>query len=234
MVPSRSRKTTGRKAFASGKALAPYARSLGAVARNQQRMGRFKGALDRNASHATMIDGACAEKTGAALHWIANQRELRRHGFGAFGGGGGVYTHTRNSDCARDVHRSGIIADKEAAGREQRGKFTDFSRADQVAGAMAHRANNARRHPIFLWCAEKYDVRLERTDQPVRERRVAFRFPALRGPVSRAGSESNPDCILAHSCSKQALQSPLSILVRHADADFIDVGQAFQPSSAAD
>src|ERR1700739_859465 len=117
MVPSRSRKTAGRKAFPSGKALAPNARSFGVVAsrrsRDQQRMGRFKDALDGNARHATMIDGAFAKKAGAALHWLANQRELRRHGLSALGIAGAEYADHRNSDGARDVHRSGIIADKE-------------------------------------------------------------------------------------------------------------------------
>ena len=181
-----------------------------------------------------MIDGTFAEKAGAALHWLANQRELRGHGPGAFGIAGAEYADHRNSDGARDVHGSGIIADKQAAGGKQRGKFTDFRRADQVAGAMAHRADDARRHLILLRRAEKYHVGVERRNQPVGERGVAFRFPAFCGTVSRAGSESNPDSILARSRSKQALQCFLPILVRHADADLIDVGQAFQPSGPAE
>src|SRR5580704_3819473 len=113
MVPSRSRKTAGRKAFASGKALAPNARSFGAVAsrqprhqRRQKRLGGFKHALDRNARHATMIDGTFAQKAGAALHWLANQRELRSHGPRGFGIARAEYADHRNSDGARDVHRS--------------------------------------------------------------------------------------------------------------------------------
>jgi hypothetical protein len=116
MVPSRSRKTAGRKAFASGKALAPNARSFGAVAsrqpRRQKRLGGFKHALDGNARHATMIDGTFAKKAGAALHRLPNQRELWGHGPSAFGIAGAEYADHRNSDGAGDVHRSGIIAYK--------------------------------------------------------------------------------------------------------------------------
>src|SRR5438445_13625562 len=85
MVPARSRKTAGRKAFASGKALAPNVGALDAIAGHQHRSRGFKDALDGDARHATMVDGALAEKTGAAIHRFANQRELWCHGQSSFG-----------------------------------------------------------------------------------------------------------------------------------------------------
>src|ERR1700730_1610738 len=106
MVPSRSRNTAGRKAFASGKAFTPKARTFHAVAGRQRKAGGFEDALDRDARHATMVDGAFAEKTGTAIDGLANQGELRGHGSSALGIGGAEYADDRDSYRAGDVHGS--------------------------------------------------------------------------------------------------------------------------------
>src|SRR5260370_30427036 len=104
MVPSRSRKTAGRKAFVSGKALAPYARAFEAIARGQQRLRGFKDAIDRDARHAAMVNRTFAKKTGTAINRLANQGELRCKGPSAFWIVGTEYAHNRNPDSRGDLH----------------------------------------------------------------------------------------------------------------------------------
>src|SRR5260370_10947839 len=224
MLPSRSRKTAGRKAFVSGKALAPYARAFEAIARGQQKLRSFKDAIDRDARHAAMVNRAFAKKTGTAINRLANQGELRCKGPRAFGIGGTEYADNRNPYRGGNVHRSRIIADEQAADREQRRKFSDLARTDEIEGAMTHRAGNTRRHSTFLMRAEKYHIGIEGTNQPVSQFRVALRLPTLRGTVSRARREGNSERIFAHSGGKQPPQRFRPIFLRHRDADFIHQG----------
>src|SRR5487761_1543113 len=104
MVPSRSRNTAGRKTFASGKAFAPKTRAFHAISGRQRNAGGFEDALDRDARHTTMVDGAFAEKTGTAIDGLANQGELRGHGSSALGIRGAEYADNRNSSRAGDMH----------------------------------------------------------------------------------------------------------------------------------
>src|SRR5690242_1796921 len=233
MVPSRSRKTAGRKALGSGKALTPHARAFEAIAGPKQNLRRRKDAFDRNARHATMVDGTFAQKAWTALHRFANQRELRGHGPGAFGIRGTEYADHRDTYRPRHVHRPRIIADKQTTGGEQRRKFADGCRANEIEYAIAHRAGDARGHAALLSSAAKYHVCIKRADQPVGKLRVAFRIPALGGTISRAGGEGDAYRISPHPRGKKTLQRFLPVLLGDCDADLIDSGQAREPAGAA-
>src|ERR1700733_7693214 len=103
MVPSRSRKTAGRSAFVSGKTFAPGG-AFQALSEGQGRSRRFKDAVNGNAGHTPMVDGAFSEETGAAIHLLANKSELRGQGPSALGIGGAKDRDYGNSYGAGDVH----------------------------------------------------------------------------------------------------------------------------------
>jgi len=67
-----------------------------------------------------MIGWASAEKTGAAVGFLSNDAAVRRDGSRSFWIGRAKHGNNRQAYRSRDVHRTGIVADKEMALRKER------------------------------------------------------------------------------------------------------------------
>ena len=112
MVPSRSRKTAGR-------------RGVDAESDRTHLRGREPGAgggfdsVRRDARHAAMIGGAAAQEAWTAVGLFLNDGAARGDRRGAVRIGGTKYGDHRQADGGGDVHRAGIVADEEMALREE-------------------------------------------------------------------------------------------------------------------
>src|SRR5580704_9506881 len=104
MVPSRSRKTAGRRALLSGR--------VHLQRRNPEARGGFYG-FGSNASHTTVIRRAAAQKTRAAIGFFLNDAATRRDGCGAQWVRWAEDGHDGKADSRGDVHRSGVVANEE-------------------------------------------------------------------------------------------------------------------------
>src|SRR5580692_3446462 len=129
MVPSRSRKTAGRRSAGLGRA---HLRGGEPRLRGRRNMG------GRNSRHAAMIGGAAAQETWAAvglfLHygaawsdWRSALRICRTEN-----------CHDGQADRGSHVHGARIVADKEMALGEQGGKIGNGRFSSEVNGRAAH------------------------------------------------------------------------------------------------
>src|SRR6266849_4987113 len=123
MVPSRSRKTAGRRELAS--------------ARSHLRSGKpgARGSLDglrHHAGHTAMVDGAPAQEAGTAIGFLLNQSAARSERRRAVRIRGSKNCHNRETDCRGDMHGAGVVADKELAAGEERGKISNRGLANQA------------------------------------------------------------------------------------------------------
>src|SRR5919108_2421492 len=170
MVPSRSRNTAARKREGSG-TLSLYRREPG-----------FCGGLyhlRRDGAHATMVARTMAEKTGAAIRFLLNNRVARSHGSCAVrisrpkhGNYGQAYT-------SRHVHRSRIIADEEMALRKQGGKVGNRSFLCEVDGRSTQFGRDGSRDSRFGCRSEKNNLSVAFRLQPIGERGKARWRPAF-------------------------------------------------------
>src|SRR5437660_9116039 len=108
MVPSRSRNTAGRKEDCSGTlhrdGIQPRLRG-----------GLYHVGCDR--SHATMIGGAAAQKTWAAVRFLLNDAAARRDGSSSERIGGPKDSHYGQAYGSGHMHRTGIVTDEKMTPR---------------------------------------------------------------------------------------------------------------------
>src|SRR5947209_8294805 len=146
MVPSRSRKTAGRKD-------APSARSHLRGTKPPTR--REVNSLWLDPGHATVIDRAAPQKTRAAvrlfLHhcapWSNRRRAIRIRGT--------KNCYHRQANRSGDMHCSGIVSDKKLATREQRRKIGDPGFADQANDRTCYSGRYGLSYLLFRTRTEK-------------------------------------------------------------------------------
>src|SRR5437879_6270753 len=129
MVPSRSMKTAGRKAWSSGTLCLDFEQP------------RFRGSLDhlrRDFCHATMVGRATAEKAWTAVRFFLNDVAAWSHGSSTLRVSRAKHGDHRQTDGGSDVHRSGIVADEEMTLGEQSRQFGDGRFRGEVEGGPAH------------------------------------------------------------------------------------------------
>src|SRR5438445_12594519 len=116
MVPSRSMKTAGRKAWSSGTLCLDFEQP------------RFRGSLDhlrRDFCHATMVGRATGEKAWTAVRFFLNDVAGWGDRSSSLRVSRAKHGDHRQTDGCRHVHRSGIVADAELRLAEQSRQFAD-------------------------------------------------------------------------------------------------------------
>src|SRR5579859_8221 len=140
MVPSRSRKTAGRRGPDSGR--------THLHARHPVTGGGFDRVW-RDASHTPVIGRATAQKTGAAVWLFLNDAATRRDGCGSKGIGWPKDSHNGETDGRGDVHRARVISNEEMALRKKRGQIGDRSFPGEIDRWVTHASCNRGRNSGF-------------------------------------------------------------------------------------
>jgi len=223
MVPSRSRKTAGRRVEGSGR----------------RHLGEFcvKGRFDHGGSdggHAAMIGGAAAEEAGAAVGLLLNDGEARGDGCGAFGIGGAENGDYWETDGCGDVHGAGIVAEEEVTLREERGEIGDGRFAGEVDGGTLEFGGDGGGDGKFTGGAEEDHVGVGVRKVSVQGFGEAIGGPAFGGAVGGSSTDGDARGMRAGACFEQDLRGALAARIRDAKGDVRFVGELIEPICATE
>src|ERR1700730_3037574 len=191
MVPSRSRKTAGRRDTSSARG------------HLRGRKPATRGCFDRFRSHtchATVVNGATPQKTRTAVRLFLHHGAPRSDRSGAMRIRRTKDRNDRQADGGGDMHSTGIVADKHLALREQRREVGNCRLAHQTNRRTSYPGSNRLRNLLFGCGSEKDDVRVCVEAKAVYKVGEAIRWPALCGTIGRPRTNRNSRYVLASAC----------------------------------
>src|SRR5712664_219205 len=191
MVPSRSRKTAGRRVAASARRHLRRAKPTN------------RGCFDRfgtHACHATVVYWTAPQETRAAVRPFLHHGAPRSDRSGAVRIRRTEDRDNRQAHSGSNVHRAGVVADKYLAAGEERGQISNRGFADQTNRRTFYGGSDRVGNLPLGCCSEKNDVRVGVRAKSVYEIGEAIRRPALRGTIRRACTNGNARDISASAC----------------------------------
>src|SRR5258706_7960957 len=224
MVPSRSRKTAGRRDAASARG--PL---RGAEPATHGGFHRFRP----HTCHTTVVGGATPQKTWTAI-WL-----FLYHGAPRSDRGGTVRirrTKDRDhwqADRGGNMHCAGIVAGKQLAPREERGEIGNRSLAHQTNRGAFYSGGDRVGNLVFAGSSEKNDVRVRVEAEAVDEIGEALWRPALRGAVRGPGPYGNSQHTTASACRRQGFFRMAAVLFRNVKRYKGFTRQRVDPAGAA-
>src|SRR5882762_10967910 len=199
MVPSRSRKTAGRRDAASARS---HLRGTKPATR------RRLDSLWLDIRHATVIDRTAPQKTRAAVRLFLHHGALRRDRRGTVRIGRSKNCHNRQADCGGDVHSSRIIADKKVATREQRREIGNRRFAHQANRRAGYSSRNGVRYLLLRSRTEENHIRIRVAAITVYEISETLRRPTLRRTIRRARSDGDARNVTVGARGRQRFFRP--------------------------
>src|ERR1700687_3092876 len=174
MVPSRSRKTAGRGAVESG-----------TLHLDGKKQGPDRGFhhVWCDSYHATMIGWTAPEKAWAAVRFFLDDRGARCNWCCTKRIRRSEDSNNRKSNSSSDVHRAGIVADKQAALRQQGGKIGNRGFSGEIDRWRAHFGGDRVCDGCFSSSSEQDHVGIVLRLKTVCEFGESWRRPAFRGAV---------------------------------------------------
>lgn len=179
MVPSRSRKTAGRRDAAS-------ARSH--LRRTQPGAGRGFDGFGPHAGHATVVRRTAPQKAWAAIRLFLHHGASGSDRSGAMRIGRTKDGDNRQAHGSSDVHCARIVADEQVAAREERRESGDCGFAHQTNRRASYFCSDRFGNPLLRCGAEKNYVCVRVKAEAVYEISEALRGPAFRGAVRGPGT----------------------------------------------
>src|SRR6266849_4443918 len=223
MVPSRSRKTAGRRDLASARS---HLRGTKPAARC--RLDSFW--LD--ARHATVIDRTAPQKTRAAVGLFLHHAAVESDWRGAVRICRAKNCNHRQAHCRGDMHCPRIVADEKLATREQRRQIGNRRFADKLNYRAAYSRRNNVGYFLLRSRTEKNHIRIRVAAVTIYKIREAFWRPTLRGTVGRARSNGDAGNVAASAGGKQYFFSALPLPFSNFELHMMFVRQRVDPADA--
>src|SRR5712692_5290622 len=210
MVPSRSRKTAGRREVASARS---HLRGRKPASR------RCFHCFRHHARHATVIDRAAPQEARAAVGFLLHDGAARRDWRGAMRICGAKNRDHRKAHRRSHVHRAGVVADKQLAAREERWEIGDRGGAHQTNRWTLDSGGNRVRNLLFGSGAEENHVRIRVLTKTIYKPGKTLRRPAFGRPVRRPSPNRNSCASWARTRSTETSLRPFAIFGRHTQTD---------------
>src|SRR6266853_1472602 len=194
MVPSRSRKTAGRRDVTSARS---HLRGTKPATRCRL------DSLWLDAGHATVVDRAAPQKTRTAVRLFLYDGASGSNRGGAVRIGRTENCHDRQSNCGGNVHRSRIVADEKLAARKQCREIGNRRFANQSNHRAEYSSRDSVRYLLLRCRTEKNHIRICTPPVTVYEISEALRRPTLCGAIGCARSDGDARDVTARPRGRQ-------------------------------
>ena len=147
-----------------------------------------------------MVRRAAPQKAGTAIWFLLNNADARRDRGGALWIRRTEDGDNRQAYCGGNVHRAGVVPNKQLAAGEERGQIGNRGLADQTNRRTFYLGGDGIGNLLLGRCPEKNYVRVGVRAKAVYEIGEAIRRPAFGGTVGRARANGNARSISASAC----------------------------------
>jgi len=179
-----------------------------------------------------MIGGTTTEEARVAIGLLLHDGATRGDGSGAERIGGTENRDDWQTNGSGDVHRSGIVAQKQVALRKQAGEIGDGGFAGQVDGLATHVGDDGVGDGRLGGGAEEDDVSVVVRQKAIGPFGEALGWPTFCGTVRSARADGDAASVWACASVDQDLRGVDPGRIGNSQIDMVDLRQGVEPAGA--